>query len=339
MVGYGIMIDVLSRKILRELCTNARTTSTEIAGKLGISRYTVVKHIETLERELGLYYTIEPNYKNIGFDNLHVLRISFDKRPMPNEIALMFFNSGIAQFAATTKGDYDMLVFATCQSPVEYLKWETALDIQLSKYGVSIRSSEISVMHLGFIPLTDKGIDKIEIDPIYKKIMLQLNKNSRISIRELGRSTGMSENLARYYLKKMEGENVIKRYTTLVTKSPLKHIITFFVSYTIREGVIDRINKERRTMYWKETPEFPVVSEFPIMWSVSGSDRSFTAACYGDYKEGMRNSVKAHLLAYKEDSPKAEVGVIDKVIVGMMPIRNIDMKASYNTVLWPSEVK
>ncbi len=331
-------IDPLSRKILRELCTNSRITLTELASEFNISRYIATQRVEALEKELGLHYTIEPNYSKLGIENLHIIRISFSEKPSDEELKQIFKGSRIAQVVATVKGGYDLLMFTAAESSQDYLEWETSLDFKFSKYGVAISPSTIGIMHLGFIPIKNELIQHLDIDDIYKKILIELNKNSRAQIREIGKAIGMSEHLVRYYLEKLEDEKFISRYTALVTKSPLKYNIAYFARYTVADGVIERVNEERRTMYWKELEEMPVVSEFQIMWSISGSDRAFTLASYDDYMQGMKSSVLTHNRIYRKDKPRVVSGVIENMLVGDLPIRNIDTKANYNTLLWRSEI-
>ncbi len=331
-------IDPLSRNILRELCTDSRITATELASKLNISRYVATQRVKALESELGLHYTIEPNYSKLGIEDLHVIRVSFSKKPKDDELKQIFGGSRIAQVVATVKGGYDLLIFTAAESSQEYLEWETSLDFKFSKYGVTLNPSTIGIMHLGFIPINNALIQHLDIDDTYKKILLELNKNSRSQIREIGKSVGMSEYLVRYYMEKIKNEGFINRYTALVTKSPLKYNIAYFARYTVADGVVERVKKERNTMYWKKLDEMPVVSEFQIMWSISGSDRAFTVANYDDYRQGMKNSVLAHNKVYSKDKPRVVFGVIDNVLLGYFPIRNIDTKANYNTLLWSGDI-
>jgi DNA-binding Lrp family transcriptional regulator len=331
-------ISALSRRILRELCFNSRASTTEIANKLGVSRYTVSKKVLSLERELRLRYTIEPNYAAMGLASLYVAFIKFLTKPMPNELVRIFNRSRIAQFVATTKGEFDLIVFAIAKNSIEYLKWETAMEQTLSKYGISFNPSEISTMHLGFVPIDSSVIESSDLNDVFKKILIELNENSRIGVRELSNKLGIGEDLVRYYMIKMENDGMIKRYTTIATKVPLRYNIAYFANYTIREGVQERVDNERRQMYWNEPEEFPVVNEFNLMWSTSGSSRSFTIATYNDYDEGLKRSVFLHAKIYRKDSAVLRYALIDKIIKGYLPIRNVDTKAFYNLVSWQSEL-
>lgn len=331
-------ISVLSRHILRDLCTDSRVTITELAQKYNVSRHVVKERIQALEKEFSLYYTIEPNYTEFGFSTIHAVRISLEKVPKAEDVAEIFKNSRIAQFVATTDGDFDVLVFAVAKNTVEYSQWESALDPAFGKYGISLGQSEVNAIHLGFVPIDEQAVEASEIDPLYKKMMIALTNNSRISIRDLSTKMGVSESLARYHFRELNKTKLIKNYTTIVTKCPLKYNIIYFANYNVKSGIERRIDNERKTMYWKPLQEFPVVSEFQVMWGVSGADRSFTWATYNNYDEGLDNSVKAHLAAYKVDEAKAKKATIKEIVKGHAPIRNIDQKDNYGAVQWHPEM-
>lgn len=334
-----VEVSQLSRHILRELCMNSRVTITELAKKFSISRHVITERIEVLEKEFGLRYTIEPNYEALGFNDLHVVRLKFNKKPKPDVLKEIFAKSRVAQLVAITmNGDLDAIIFAVAKSPTEYSGWETALNMTLSKYGVQIRQSEINIFHLGFIPIDEGVINASNQEPIYKKMLNIINNDSRISIRDLSRQMGTSEALTRYYFRELDRSKLIRRYTAILTKSPLKVDIVYFINYTIKSGIERRVERERRTMYWKQLQEFPLVSEFPLMLSTSGGDRSFTLANYDDYKKGIAQSVSAHLAAYREDEPIVKQAVIETVIKGNLPIRNVDQKETYGVVEWNAEL-
>lgn len=331
-------ISTLSRQILRELCTNSRVTITELAKKYKISRHIATERIKALEREFGLYYTIEPNYEALGFSTMHVLRIKFDSPPKAAEMREIFQKSKIAQLVFTTKGDFDAVIIAVGKSSIEYAQWETALNAKFAKYGISLRTSEVNVMHLGFVPLDPETIMSGDIDPLYKKMLAILTSNSRISIRDLSKQLGVSDTLTRYHFMGLEKTKYIKRFTAIVTKSPLKSNIVYFGNYTIKSGVEKRVERERKSMYWKPLDEFPIVSEYPMMFSTSGGDRSFSWANYSDYKEGLKLSVQAHAAAFREDSPVMTQAVVEEIIKGHPPIRNLDQKEALVAPDWYSEI-
>jgi DNA-binding Lrp family transcriptional regulator len=162
-------ISVLSRKILRELCTNSREPISEISGKFGISRYSTAERIQDLENALSLRYTLELNCDALGFSSIHIVAVKFSKKPEFDKLKLMLSKSRVVQLAVTTKGDFDLLIFAVAKGKVEYVQWETALQLALSKYGVAGNSYEVYMTRMGFLPLNNETIMASSIKDIYKK--------------------------------------------------------------------------------------------------------------------------------------------------------------------------
>ncbi len=326
-------ISTISRKLLRDLCTNSRITITELSKKYELSRKVVTTRIAALETELGIRYLLELNYEALGFTTLHIAYFKFLKRPKAEKLRTVLEKSNVVQLAVATKGDIDMVVFALARHSIEYFNWEVGIQLSLAEYGVSVTSSEVMVDHLGFIPLNINLIKESNLKDIYKKILVVLNENSRISQRELSKKVGFSEGLTKYYLGKLNREGIIKRYTAVITKSPLKQNIIYFANYTIKEGLEKRIQNERRTMYFKEPDAFPIVNEFQLMFSTTGGATSFTWACYENIDEGVERSVNTHKRMYRVDSPIVRYAIATEIISGVAPIRNIDIKENYDISL------
>ena len=324
---------ILSKRILRELCTNSRVTITELSKKYKLSRKSANERIKALEKELGLKYVLELNYAAAGFTTLRILKVKFKKMPGLEILKNVLSESKIVQFAATTKGHFDMIIFTLAKESREYFKWEVGLCTLLAKYGVNTSSSEVTLVHLGFMPINNELVKESHLKDIYKKIIIELNQNSRMKLRELSRRLGLGEELVKYYIKKLGKEKIILRYTAIVTKPPLRYNFVYFFNYTIKEGLEKRVQNERREMYFKEPDEFPTLNEFQLMFSTTGSDASFTWALYDNYETGLKQSVFTHDRIYRVDSPLSRYAVIENVVKGDMPLRNIDMKENYDITL------
>lgn len=323
-------LSFLSRQILRDLCTNSRITVSDLSKKYNITWHSIKGRIKALEDEYGLLYTLELNYEALGMTTMHVVNIKCTKKPKIEELMEICKKSKNVQLAVTTKGDCDIVIFALAEAPRAYYMWEISLMISLAKYGVSINSSEVTLPHIGFVPLNDELIKNSQIDEVYKKLILELNKNSRMTIRELGKKVGLKENITRYYLRKLEEEKAIKRFTAVVTRPPYKYNILYFTNYRVKEGVEKRVENERKMMYWKKHEEFPIINEFQLMFSMCGSENSLNWAIYGDLKKGLAESVELHKKIYSADSPTVIYAVVDRIVKGVLPIRNLDPKDSFD---------
>ncbi len=326
-----VEISDLSRRILRELCTDSRITITELSEKYKISRHSISERIAALEKALDIHYTLELNYENMGFGAFYIINVKFSKKPKISELKKIFMGSKATQFAAITEGDFDLLIFALAKDSSAYMNMEVGLGVLLSKYGVRIRSSQAVLPHLGFVPVSNETIMEANLEESTKRILVALNEESRMPIRDLSKRIGLKEDITRYQLGRINNQRLIKAYTAVMRKPVLKNNIVFFANYaTINEGILKRIERERKAMYLKPETEVPVQNEFQMMISSTGADFAFIWASYNDIKEGMKASVETHRKIYSVDNPKMSSAVIKEVIKGEMPIRNIDVKSGYH---------
>lgn len=82
------------------------------------------------------------------------------------------------------------------------------------------------------------------MDRYNKKILVELQKNARISYTDLGKKIGLSGPAVKERVQKLEDEGVIKGYTTRLDLSKLGYSLTAFINFKMNPGNINRfINK------------------------------------------------------------------------------------------------
>jgi DNA-binding Lrp family transcriptional regulator len=326
----------LHRTLLQGLCLNSRTRTPELSRKIGISRYKITNLIKEVEKELGLSYTLELDYKKLGFGALHLTYLNFEKKPSLKSISDVLNKIPSIQLALATNGDFELLCFTVTKTAIEYSQVEVAMQILFERYGTMVHSSEITLMRHGFVPLSNALIGQSAIEGSYKSLLPVLNTNSRMKIREISKRINMSEDLVRYYMIKMKKERIIRRYTTIVTKPNTKFTIAYFSSYSVRENIRSRIDKERNEIIFRND-EVSYVNNFQMMFSITGSGQAFNLAAFPNRKYGLEHSINAHNAIYAPEKPEVKKAVIIKVVKGILPLRNIDVKANYDYTNWPTE--
>ncbi len=328
----------LSVRILRELCENSRINLTEMMRRVNAPTYVVSRHIQRLEEELGLKYTLEIDHTKLGLAKTNVLYFKFSKKVGVKTIKTIVENSNMVQLALITRGkDFDLVLFITPRSTEDYAKWELALLLRFSEYGVAVTRSYADIIHLGFIPLNDWAIQSSSIKKVYKQIILELNQDSRQTIRALSEKLGMNEDMVRYYLLKMQKEGIIKKFTTVVTKPNYSVNVILFANYTFRKGFVDRTFQKRRKVYFKEVSPLPLYNEYQMVGTLSGAEDDLVWGIYGTEKEALENCVRVHKSIFAVDSPSIKFGYVQDVVKGIMPIRNIETKNNYVATAWIEE--
>ncbi|MEM0087240.1 MAG: winged helix-turn-helix transcriptional regulator [Candidatus Micrarchaeaceae archaeon] len=332
------MLNRMEMLVLRELCNNSRISASELSRKLGISRYLASRIVSSLEAKFGLRYTLELNYRLLGFPTMHVMYLSFSRKPKPEDLAKLISGSSRIQFFATAKGDFDALAFVLAKDPVEYSQLEVALQAALIGYGAEVHSAEVTLMRFGFVPISNAMLAASSgVDDTEKRLLMALNENSRRELADIARSVSIAPEMVRYYMGRLEKAGIIRRYTAIITREAPQSGIAAFISYHVTNGILDRIAIERRHLYFAEPEEPYAANSLQEMWSISGAAQAFIMAAYNS-KEGCKAMINEHNRIYAKDRPSVTMAFIGKVLMGSAPFRNMDVKSSYDTTGWPLEL-
>lgn len=91
--------------------------------------------------------------------------------------------------------------------------------------------------------------DIVKIDDIDKKILHLLNKDGRMSYREISRKLGVSVGTVHNRVDKLMKNGVIKRFVPVIDHSKLGYKLTAIIGVKVKGGVLR--NWEERTAYHK----------------------------------------------------------------------------------------
>ena len=335
------MVEVggISRRILRELCMDSRVTITELSENLGYSRPIISRHIEAMERELGIKYTLDLNHRELRLGDMVVYHVSFRHDPPESFIQDYLDKSSMVQLAVKTKNNgvkdrsFELVMFVLASNDEEFAKWNLNIGLKFSDYGVTVSKSNMDIIHHGFIPLNKDIIESARIDDVYKKLLVALNENSRATVRSLAKDLKMNEEMVRYYMGKLTKLNYVRRHTAVLTGQQQGASVMFFARYTYAKGAINRII-EKRKVYFKKELDMPVYNDWQMVSSLSGAADEFEWAMAPTEKQAIDDRLKLHERMFKSDSPNISWGIVEKVYKGVLPIRSVDIKKLYNTTEW-----
>jgi DNA-binding Lrp family transcriptional regulator len=74
-------------------------------------------------------------------------------------------------------------------------------------------------------------IEKVELDDIDNKIIILLQKNSRISLTELSKKFNMTRNAIKYRINKLEAEGYITKYTLILNSAKFGKKVTALFNF------------------------------------------------------------------------------------------------------------
>jgi DNA-binding Lrp family transcriptional regulator len=326
---------ITARKVLRKVSNDSRAKITKIAVDLDVSRRTAMLKLEAMEKELKLHYILEFDEEKLGLNRPHLILAKFGEKPDWEKIKEMLNKSHIPQLAASVSGTYDMIIYANALSGMEYAHWDKSMQTLLSPYKVEWHSSEVVHRQLGFFPLRNELIEKTNIKAKYKKILSILNNNSRISFQELAKTLSMNVNTAVYNFNNLVKLGYIRSFTTTMDVPKNISLMTFFAKYTPSEGY-ESASASARAAFTSDD-ENPLISRYLITAPLIGSYDFFTLGAFDNKEVAYKSDVLYHRNIFKRYNIKMLYGEIREILVGRLPIRSVDTKKEYKTLVWSTD--
>ena len=327
----------LSRKILRLLSEDSRMPVTAIAKQVGVSRRTAKERIGRIEKELGVRYTLELNEEVLRIPNPHMVVVRFREEPDYDEIAKVLSRSYIPQLAVRANGEREIYIYANSVSHSEYTRWDKTTQSDLSKYKVLWESSEVAHKQLGFFPLRNEIIDRLEIAGKYKSMLKLLNSNSRISFQQMSKAMGMHFNTVAYNFGKLLKLGYIKKFT-LVCRPPKEvSLVAIFGKYALAENFESDASKIRRV--FRSDEELTAFARYPVIAQLIGTYDFFDVGVFDNMETGKKKFVSVYKEMLKRHLARIYHRELADVILGDMPIRSVDDNKEYNVLKWTTEEK
>jgi DNA-binding Lrp family transcriptional regulator len=324
-----------ARKVFRIVSGDSRTKITKIAEMLNVSRRTAALKLAAMERELKLHYILEFDEEKLGLNRPHLVLAKFNDKPDWKVISQLLGKSHIPQLAVAISGTYDLLIYANALSGMEYAHWDKNMQTLLAPYKVEWYSSEVVHRQLGFFPLRNEIIEKTGIKQKYKRMLFILNRNSRISFQQLAKELGMNVNTVVYNFNNLVRLGYIRSFTTTMDVPKDISLMTFFSKYTPSEGYENASAIARRAFTSDDAN--PLISRYLITAPLVGSFDFFTLGAFDDKDIAYKHDVAYHKGIFKKYNVKMVYGEVKEILVGMLPIRSIDTKTDYKTIVWNAE--
>ncbi len=328
----------LLKRIVRLLSEDARMSVTGMAKRLGVSRKTVEKMLKKAEKELGIRYTIEFNEVALGLANQHLILVKFTEKPDYGKVASILEESHIPQVAVRIDGTYDLFIYANAEDQNEYVYWDKTTQVLFSEYKAFWQPSDLAFRHLGFFPLRNALIEKVDIPKTYKDIMLLLNENSRMSFADMAKRLGMKSNTLAYNFKKLLRSGYVKRFTITMQAPQKVSMMSLFGKYVISKGFEDDSMRMRKEITFLDD-KIPVISRCLFSAQLVGSYDFFFVGVYDNYDTAYSRLIKYYKERYRRHKVRVMYGSISQTLLGNFPTRNLDVRGEFNMIRWVPGVK
>lgn len=306
--------------LLKRLYLDSRVSIKQLEKDFGISHHTISKYLKESENRYKLYYTLDIDTNLLGFSEARILGVKFERVPDLKLLQSVLSNDPFVQNAYLATGDFDLIMHVVGLNYIEYYRWEYKFRMGFSHYKPRLKVSTLNDMVEGFMPISSKLIPNSKgIDETEKKILIKLIENSRIKLKELSKTTKLSQMKLIYTIKKLKKLGIIRQFTTGI-QDPDKRIFLFY-------SVVNTPNEDHHR---KTLPKFlkniiergkknEITTDYSVVCDTSGH---FDAVYFCNFKDGTAldergpNFLKK---VWESELPVVEQGILTELITGKWP--------------------
>ncbi|MCW6159549.1 MAG: AsnC family transcriptional regulator [Candidatus Micrarchaeales archaeon] len=325
---YGLV----TRKIVRMLSEDSRISVTKIASTLGLSRRAVVRRLKKIEEEFSIRYTLDIDVAKLGLDAPHIVVAKFRKRPFRKELEQILSESYIPQIVIGSHGLSNLVIYANAFTHGEYIAWDRETRRNLAKFGVEWSQSEIAYTRLGFLPLQSKTIKMAAIPDEFKKFLVLLNEDSRIRLREIAKKRRIGYKRTVYIYKKLLEAGYIKRFTISMALPKELSLLAMMSRYIPLQNYNKATAMSQRLLIGERETE--LINRYIFSCGLMGSYDFFAMGVFDDFRSAHMQGVVAYKKLFK-DFKTLELRYMElkEIVSGRLPIRSVDVKKDYVSLL------
>jgi DNA-binding Lrp family transcriptional regulator len=337
----------LEGRILRLLSVDARMSMQELASQLKTTKANAYSLFNEVAKEYGLKFVPEISIDKLwkwefikrarlrtkrgilaeaveelpvtGFGEYLIFIKFVGKKPGDGEIVKAMGSHYAPQFAARTKGEYDLVVYAVERSYEDAVRFADALSRNLDRYKMIAYTSRVWGS-FGFFPLSNRLIEQFDIFDTYKNLLFGLNDNGRSTFTEMGKRYSQGPAQMLYAYDRLARTEILKRVTYFESR-PKNSFGLLAIVKTESESRFDeskdvwfaKLVKEyekrgNECVFICDTPSpkgLAVIADFPGAGAASRFLSSMRSCLRGAEVEGLQ---------------------LGKALVGSLGIRDFDMR-------------
>ena len=167
----------------------------------------------------------------------------------------------------------------------EYIYMLQRLLIALHRYRPIINDCFVVNVELGFSIFQNELIKRLDLsrlglDPADKRVIMAMNKNSRMDAGELAKKLRMSVRDVKYRLRKISKTGIIRRHTAILTRPPTDYNVIFLADGQIAsERMRDQADEARR-YYISLDKSLPLINNFQYVAKLIFDYSLFGIGCF-----------------------------------------------------------
>jgi DNA-binding Lrp family transcriptional regulator len=308
----------LPYRILSDVYENSRSTLKEMGRKLDISYQIVGRLLKRLEEQYRIVYTLDLDEQALGFSEGRVITIKFGKAPNVDLLKEKFRKDIFVQDAYLATGDFDLLIYVVGLTSKDFQAWQFSLRKEFSEYVPTVKVSNLNEKQIGFFPIRDELIrESTVLNDVEKRILITLNGDSRIKLKDLVRRSNTTQMRAIYAIQKLKEKGVIRRFSAL-TQNPDKRL---FACYTLAITPI----KEHNKLFLEFAKEVvaegsrEIVNDYAFWSECQGSIDALVLCSFANGEVMAKRGPNLIERLWSAESPKIEKAMLTGIIVGKWP--------------------
>lgn len=238
-----IKVKDVDLKLLMALSMNSRMPASRLASLAGITEPTASSRAKALEEKLGIKYLLEIDVEKLGFIR-YIILIKFEAEvPTTRELEEAIADEPRIQFAAATKGTYDVIMYVVDEDPLTANNnlFRLRTKPTLKRYKASWNLIYFADVY-SFMPLRETFIDNVLKDRVWHRakeaprpeknqlkyreyiLLKELNADSTANFAAIDQKYGLNKGASRYAYQSLVEKGVIVRPTLSMEYLPTTSI-------------------------------------------------------------------------------------------------------------------
>ena len=202
--------------LLTSMSMNSRLPMSRVSKLANLNEQTAYSRVKNLERRLGIKYLLQIDVERLGF-TAYLILVKFEG-PIPDPLIIkrVLESEPRVQFAAMTKGEYDLIIYVLDESSAkaEDNLWKIMSSGTLNSYKARWYLVPFGQIN-SFVPLRQVFIENILRDRLWQRsgtvssvhdklmhrefsLLKELNNNASMDFAEIDKIHGLGRGASRY---------------------------------------------------------------------------------------------------------------------------------------------
>ena len=308
----------LPYKILMHIYEDSRAPLRELGREAGISHHTISKVLQECEKRYDIRYTLDLDLHALGFHTGKLVTIKFGRVPSADFLKKRLHGDVFVQDAYLASGDFDLMLYVVGLTPEDFQRWQFMLRVELSDYKPKVSVSDVNMYMDGFLPVKNELIKSSEaISDVEKRVLVALNDNSRIKMKELSRVTKLSPTSVFYIMNKLKAKGVIRKYTSLTQNPSKRLLLAYSVKLTpMKDHKTLSVNLSKAIL---SESYHEVTNEYCTFINTNGAIDAFFICTFQDGEELSKRGTNLIQTLWRKEDPITEQALLTGLVVGMWP--------------------